>query len=245
MKEINVAGARDWSLRRGFNIALLGAALAFAGMSTPLQAKIIPNANAPALAPSIAVGVWTSQASESKDDFVRRVGATLTAYTKANKIEVCGHLMKSRHGEGWRLAMTTSRSHLGCIAVSMDDPDYMATPETVHTHPYIGSVHPSVEDVAIMPGRGFSVGGMRQYFQPEDFSNQDYASGPGYVIVPPTGPFGRAHVLHQTGPGTSMDLGAVVPSSIAPRDDMEDRWASMVDTHQESSLGVGPRRQNP
>lgn len=237
-------GRRPWSLRRGFNAALLGLALATAGMDAS-AAQVIANPGAPAVAPSLAVGVWTSLAGESKDAFVQRVGASLTAYTREHGVEVCGRLMKARAGTGWRLPVTTSDSHFGCLFVALDDFDYVATDETVHTHPYIGSAHPSVQDVALFPGHGMAVGGMRQYLQPENFSAQDISAGPGYVIVPPSGPFGRAKVLYQHGPGTVRQVGSVDRDQVQP--DSVDRWTAMVESGTEASAlaSASPRRVQP
>lgn len=199
---------------------MLGAVLALTGFGvpTPGVAKdvsyvpsigmVVNNASAPSAAPSSLLGVWTSRAGETQETFIRRLAVPMHAYTAQSGFEACGLLTQSHDGSQWRVVVTTNQSHMGCIEVGVDDPQFTITGESIHTHPsQVRLIIPNKADAALFPGRGMTPGDGRYQPDSNDFSEIDYQGGPGYVVIP-GGVFSGPRLLHQNGsPASRTDLG--------------------------------------
>jgi hypothetical protein len=207
---------------------LIGLALTVASVSANAQPSlqagpVLANTGAPAGAPTHELGVWTSQAGESEDDFVKRIAVPLRAFTVAQGVEVCGLLMKQTHGDGWKIHMTTNLSQIRCDPVTFVEPGYVTVNQSVHTHPNGNLLTASTEDAALS---SYTAGLDRFYPEGSDFSPADYAAGPGYVIVPnPNNIRAHAHVLFQNGgPASRRDLGAIAGSQDGTAPDATATW---------------------
>lgn len=162
-------------------------------------------------APPTPVGIWTSHAGESKDQFVLRVASAVYPTTRETGFEVCGNLMVSADGQTWRLPMVTDGSHVGCRTPQLGQAGFVLSGETLHTHPHEASFHPNVQDMALFPTYRANPG-FRYPVDGDMFSPRDMANGPGYVVASGQHPFGSAHLLYQQGPGTVRELGRLIKS---------------------------------
>jgi hypothetical protein len=220
MHDVTCFGSRPLAHRRAFLFPVIVAALALAGMSpsaraasadfpVPAVGAEVPMAPSPAQAPSLTLGMWTSRPGEAKEDFIRRVGTIMYAFTVEHGVETCGQLLKEKDGDRYRLPVVTNLSQIGCISVTIEDPDFDTVGETVHTHPRLYNITPSVQDRALFPGRGMSPKDRYSIENAQNFSKVDYAHGPGYVVVPGAIFFGPS-VLYQHGPGEHRRVGGLV-----------------------------------
>ncbi len=137
----------------------------------------------------IDLGVIDSKPSESKDDFMLRVGSYLDNYTGRTNHEACGMVMSSPNGDRWRVRVITNQSHIACVRMVFDEPGFQSSNETIHSHPEVKngrSIFANINDQAL---RQFSKG-QRLSISDEDFSEMDISNGPGYLVA-------RGHLLHQ------------------------------------------------
>lgn len=216
------AGARRPEHRLSLKSALLGAMLGLVALcpapsiagEPPLPMEPLVS-DAPANAPSFWLGTWTSRPGEAKDDFVRRVAVPMAEFTRATDFEVCATLNRERAGSRYRVSVTTNRSHIGCMHVSWEDPEFEETGETIHTHPRLDVVAVNQADAALFPRSGLTPRTGRLGVQPGSFSATDYHAGPGYVVAQRGNPFWYARLLHQTGEGTEENLGRLPELSAA------------------------------
>lgn len=237
-------GPRPIEKRRLLAPFMLVLALTAAGMAPDAHANVsgefmssnvvIASAHGPTSAPSVALGTWTSKPGESREDFVKRLAVPMHDYTAQTRFEACGILAHNMKTDQWRVQVTTNHSHMGCIEVLFDDPDFIPQPLSIHTHPKGGGVTPNAQDVAMFPQRGMRVGYGRMSLDSEDFSQIDYTGGAGYVVLPGAGLFGSPSVLYQdgTGPASRQDLGGLPQVSKNDRHpDQNSHWlASAVQT---------------
>lgn len=241
-------GPRPTHSRRLLTPWMLAAALAVAGMggTSPAQAaqansflpvagQAIVNGPSPAAAPSLAVGTWTSAPGESKDQFMLRVAVPLQAFTEATGFEACGVIAHERQGGSrMRVQVVTNQSHMGCLEVAFDDPDFeipavVHDRESIHTHPKGSNIRPNAQDVALFPGRGMRAGHERFNLESNDFSKLDYEAGPGYVVVPGEPLWGRPKLLHQEGLDTRRNVGRLPKVDFAATvPDLDSRWVALI-----------------
>ena len=158
------------------------------------------------------VGTHLSEPGETKEAFVRRIAPIMEAWTTQTGNEVCGVL--ATDGQNWGVKLTTQRSQVMCFFAATVLPEGMqATTDTIHTHPVPpeGSTHLLITDETMESLRmvrdrvmvkRINEGHRRLRVQVQGFSPDDYAAGPGYLIV-------GGRLLYQDGPGVSNDLGHI------------------------------------
>jgi hypothetical protein len=209
--------------------------------SQGLSDSSVPAAMAP-------VNVWTSQAGESKDDFVRRVASAVYPITLSTGFEVCGTLMVSTDGQRFRLPIVTDRSQIGCRMLPVAQAGFVleAHGETFHTHPRGSSFLPNAQDKALMPIYQGNPG-LRYPVDGDKFSDRDMGNGPGYVVASGGHPFGKPHVLYQRGAGSVREVGTLKGFSaaqLAPDRDTAD-YAMQVAQAQKSTVEISAVSVSP
>jgi hypothetical protein len=148
----------------------------------------------------VDLGVIDSTPGEAKADYMLRVATVLDQFTTVSGHEACGVIMQRTDDSGWRVRLTTNRSQLGCVRMLFDEPGYVFTDETIHSHPnprWSSSLHANAQDSRL---RGFGCGD-RILVHDEDFSPGDLANGPGYLVA-------EGVLLHQRD-GVRTHLGGV------------------------------------
>lgn len=156
------------------------------------------------------LGAFVSTPTETRDQFMVRVGVFLAQYTKKTGWEACGMLHKAQDGSGWAVNVTTNGSQVACVHTHYNLPGYTETTAGIHSHPDTYSVRLSRQDSLL--GRGGCGGHLSVY--PFLFSDPDYAVGPGWLVTP-AGTVRSAKLLYQSGKGTettvaNLDLSVVV-----------------------------------
>lgn len=150
-------GSRPWKARAV--AAVLGATLLMAG-SGLAQARQAERA-----APFVELGSLDSRAGEAKDAFIVRVGQAMAQASAGRRgQEVCGMIMTTPQNDAWRVRLVANGMHMGCAALRFDEPGYLPSGETIHTHQTRGPI--TAEQVqSIAEGNG------------------EYDHGPGYVVA--------------------------------------------------------------
>lgn len=149
--------------------------------------------------PIVKFATVTSLAHEDERAFILRTAKIAQAYTGFDGHEVCSRICRSTDG---RLSTTlhTAMSSLGCPIVDGCAEGFAATNQTLHTHPVSIPRRVSAHDVAFLRHRGDRVRArIGARFQPSpatQFSDMDYANGPGYLVA-------SGEVWFQSGPGTA------------------------------------------
>lgn len=165
---------------------------------------------------SVPLGVWTSRPGESQDDFMRRLAVPLRTYTDRTGFEACGVIQHEVTGERMRVYVSTNQSQMGCVFTVPDDSSFAPATRSVsiHTHPGGHSITPNVADAALFSG--FLPGMGRYDLHSNRFSNQDYAQGAGYVVIPGAEVFGHPRLLYQDHrAGVERDLGRLPKLTLA------------------------------
>jgi hypothetical protein len=159
------------------------------------------------------VGTYTSQPGESYVAFVTRVAQTLNAWSLQNHQEACGAFAKAANGT-YQIQLTTEHSQLVCL-ITVEAPAGMAlVGDSLHSH--VASTDSSGEyrvtdaDRAAFKAMGdwTHASKSNRWEKGEggndkitNFSNDDYDSGPGYLVA-------EGQLLHQHGRGTSTVITA-------------------------------------
>ncbi len=141
------------------------------------------------------LGAFVSQQGETKDRFMARVGAFLAYYTKVRGWEACGMVQPAESGDGWAVRLVTNGSQLGCARIQFDMPGYLASEESIHSHPSAGSAKVSRQDNLLQPKL---MCGAYVNKIPHEFSKLDLANGAGYLVTPEK-LFRGAQLLFQDG----------------------------------------------
>lgn len=143
---------------------------------------------------------YVSEENESLDDFVLRIAPVLASYTNDTKWEVCSPIGQSEDGR-FAVSLISSKASLGCIVYLENLPSgftYMQL--SVHSHPNEKSITPTQMDLNIASFHGRKINQRRVRSQPEGFSPDDFAAGPGYLVTP-------TQVLFQEGHRTVRRVG--------------------------------------
>ena len=159
------------------------------------------------------LGAFVSTPTETRDQFMARVGVFLAQYTKATGWEACGMLQQAQDGSGWGINLTTNGSQVACVQTHYELPGYTPTGEGIHSHPASHSVRLSRQDARL--GRGMC--GSHLGVSPFSFSGPDYAAGPGWLVTPAE-PLRSAKLLYQSGKGTETTV-TTLDLSVAVRPD--------------------------
>jgi len=139
-------------------------------------------------------GTLASAEGESAPAFLKRVAVVLRAYTSSTGFEACSEIWTN----GVRLAVraTSNSAHVGCVATGLAPADgWTASRESIHSHPAVPRWRANAADVAFSGGE-YRVGKWVRGDMGEQFSEDDYAAGPGYLV-------GGAGLYYQAGKGTA------------------------------------------
>ena len=129
------------------------------------------------------IGVMRSQPSENKEAFVMRAGTFMDGWTKKNGQEVCSIIY--RKGEQFAVVPTTSHSQIGCLMPERAPEGFVATRESIHSHPLVDRQTMTKADTMFNRGTGdyhANRGEVRDY-APERFSETDIETGAGYLVA--------------------------------------------------------------
>lgn len=159
------------------------------------------------------VGNYTSTPAESQDAFVLRVAEALAAWTDKTGTEACGPIVRTPTG-AMQVTLTTEKSQVVCLISVQPPSGDTLTGNTIHSHPTDGGRHKvrlTHNDINALQalGRGDFVASLRGLdirevdAEPDTFSPDDYAAGPGYLVV-------GGRLLYQHGPDTAKQM-AVLP----------------------------------
>lgn len=120
---------------------------------------------------------------EAETAFFIRTGYELLVFTHNTNFEACGRFAISKTKGDPTLAITlwTNRSHKGCLVTTAAPPGFVAVGEYIHTHPVRTPVIFNANDVTLT-GKRFTIG-TKVGLNTTDFSEEDYAAGPGYLVA--------------------------------------------------------------
>ena len=150
--------------------------------------------------PSMKVADVVMKADESEAEFLQRTGIWLRNFTTSSGYEACSKVCRSPTGQmGFRIS--TSNSHVGCVVVDQNAcPDNMSpVGDSMHSHPVANQVEMNANDRILLMVRGNSMKKSQSRLfnnhHPDEFSKEDYASGPGYLVT-------KSKIWYQNGMGT-------------------------------------------
>ena len=148
-----------------------------------------------------------SEPGESKDAFVMRLAQWFRNFTVTSGYEACGTLASASDGR-FGIVITTSHSQVGCAVAKLVPDGFVATDETVHSHPVQRRLTASGNDRAFAQAASNSSRRVARQFRvsgnPERFSRADFAAGPGYLVT-------ATRVMHQRGAGNVREVGLLPP----------------------------------
>ncbi len=144
--------------------------------------------------PRYPVAEYVSNPGESQPDFLARTGLEMRKWSDATAFESCGVLAMSDDGR-FGIRVSTSKAHVGCLSDPKDIPVGMTPMDaTLHTHGARRAFMLNNVDV-VMFGGNRGLPGTR-YANPDKFSADDFANGPGYLA-------GTKGIWYQHGEGTA------------------------------------------
>lgn len=160
------------------------------------------------------VGNYTATPGESKDAFVLRVAEALKHWTDSTGTEACGVIARDATG-ALQVVLTTEKSQVVCLIPTSAPGGGTLSGDSIHSHPTDGGRHKvrlTTQDLAALRemGRGGFVDMLRRMdirqvdAEPDTFSPDDYATGPGYLVV-------GSRLLYQHGQGTAAQVAALTP----------------------------------
>ncbi|RDI99401.1 hypothetical protein DVT68_00620 [Dyella solisilvae] len=154
------------------------------------------------------MGAYVSVPGEQHDAFVLRVAEALKAWTDQTGTEACGSIARTNDG-GYYVQLTTLKAQMVCLrsTVMPDGMTYTGDDIHSHVHRHPGNVTVTFQDEAAMDevGEQGTLENMRRlgihtvHVDSVDFSDDDYAGGPGYLVVNDT-------LRYQHGRGTSVKV---------------------------------------
>lgn len=165
------------------------------------------------------LGSHVSEPGETKEMFVLRVAAEMQRWTDLTGNEACGVL--ATDGQRWGVSLTTQQAQVLCFFAREVVPAGMtATGENIHSHPTPDKGHLRItaetrqvlRDVGdrVLLKRVKDANGGRLRVEVEGFSTDDYAAGPGYLVV-------NGRLYFQAGRGTQREVGQVASTAMASR----------------------------
>lgn len=124
-----------------------------------------------------------SLAGESRDAFFIRAGYELLVFSHNTNYEACGRFAvhRTKGEEQLAIRLWTNLAHKGCVVTLDAPPGFVAVGEHIHSHPTKSPVIFNKNDVTLTKGR-YTLGASVPLFI-NDFSPEDYAAGPGYLVA--------------------------------------------------------------
>ncbi|MFC4528159.1 hypothetical protein ISN76_14145 [Dyella halodurans] len=154
------------------------------------------------------VGTYVSDSNEQHDAFVLRVAEALKTWTDQTGTEACGPIARTGDGR-YYVQLTTLKAQIVCLRSTVMPEGMTYTGEDIHSHArrHPGSVTVTFQDQIAMRevGEERMLDNMRRLgihvvqVDGVDFSEDDYAGGPGYLVVNET-------LRYQHGRGTSVKV---------------------------------------
>lgn len=146
-------------------------------------------------------GALASAPDEDKTAFLKRAGAVLHTYTRNTGFEACAKIW-TQSGR-FAVRATSNRAHIGCVTTDLapESGEWARDADSIHSHPVV-SYYRTNEADALFQGYAVPVG-TKSHTDGADFSPRDFGLGRGYLVN------SEGRLLHQSGRGTVVDLGAV------------------------------------
>lgn len=145
-----------------------------------------------------------SREGETLDAFALRAGVWFRNFTTGSSYEACGPVMVSSQEEGrWAIPVFSNLSQLGCAMPEAVVEGFVATGETIHSHPVEKVVKPNARDRVFVAGQSNRFNAERRQRRTVDsskFSATDFASGAGYLVA-------DNKVFYQNGPSSVRQVG--------------------------------------
>jgi len=149
-----------------------------------------------------------SAPGESKVAFLRRVGRVLADHADRTGHEACGQVCQNQDSSAFAVQVVTNDAHIMCAMWTTCPSGYLPTGTNIHAHcPQARLLRANAADAAFS-GNRYRRGKTLPPCDPHRFSQQDFASGPGYLATP-------ERLLYQAGRDAQDDLGALVPLEAA------------------------------
>lgn len=137
--------------------------------------------------------------NENINDFIKRISPFVYDYSKNTGYETCGVI--ASNGQNYSIVMGSNQSHIVCLNIpNLTLEGYFPTGETLHTHP-----GPAGGSFVVNKTDKFILGPLapiKSVRGQGGFSEDDYKSGPGYVIE-------NSRVLYQNGKKTQINLASI------------------------------------
>jgi hypothetical protein len=173
---------------------------AVAALVASCTVDAMPTSPAAETAPLYPVFELRSAPLEPLESFLGRAGGQLRAFTDSTSFEACGVIAQADDGCAFGLIAKTNRSHAVCVSRAVNVPAGLAAvvvngkSVTIHTHPRSRTIRLSDTDL-LLTGRERTGAAQIMRQDPDNFSSDDYATGPGYLAT-------ADGVLFQSGAGT-------------------------------------------
>lgn len=149
-----------------------------------------------------------SAPGEARVDFLKRVGRVLTDHAELTGHEACGQVCQNHDSSGFAVQVVTNDAHIMCAMWTTCPTGYIATGTNIHAHcPRARMLRANAADAAFS-GNRYRRGKILPPCDPERFSLQDFAGGPGYLATP-------ERLLLQSGKDAISDLGVLAPADAA------------------------------
>lgn len=134
--------------------------------------------------PAAPVDSFRSDAGESLDSFLVRVGAALFDFSARTQLEACGTVAESADGQRFAVDAYTYQSHVFCLSLAENvAPGFVTTGQAIHSHPTKRAFHATDADRAFLGIRPSASPVTIRIQRPEWFSAGDYDNGPGYLAT--------------------------------------------------------------
>lgn len=181
--------------------------LVVCGSATAQTVVVEPVTGAAAQAiPFTTITQMQSVKGEGEVNFLKRVGQTMTAYSKEKHVEVCARVAEKSVDEtadsGYTLygaVITTNGSNVVCVEQNVAPEGFALTAKTIHNHGYTRMFRVNNVDAEITQGQ-FLPGKLMGERVQNRFSPQDLKEA-GYLATPDG-------LLFQDGLGFQTDYGA-------------------------------------
>jgi len=149
-----------------------------------------------------------SEPGEDKIAFLKRVGTLLVEHSDRTGHEACGQVCQNWDSTQYAVQVVTNDAHIMCAMWTTCPTGYLPTGQNIHSHcPGPRRLRANLNDMALSANR-IKRGSQLKPCDPNRFSDQDFAAGPGFLATP-------ERLLFQSGRDTVEDMGALHSSAVA------------------------------